>query len=183
MSEPQHKWKTHKITQVYENPWILVEHDDVTTPSGTAGVYGRIVFKNKAIGVIPLDREMNTWLVGQYRYPLKEYSWEIPMGGGPLSEDVLETAKRELKEETGITASKWTRLMRLHTSNCVTDEEGFIYIAEDLEMGDTEFDETEDLQIRKLPFQKVIDMVMDGSITDAISISGILKLARKLELT
>lgn len=182
MNETEHNWKTHKVTQVYENPWIRVEHDEVTTPSGTAGIYGRIVFKNKAIGIIPLDKDMNTWLVGQYRYPLKEYSWEIPMGGGPLNEDVLEAAKRELKEETGITAQSWSKLMRIHTSNCVTDEEGFIYVAEDLEMGDTAFDETEDLAIRKLPFQEVLEMVMDGKITDSISIAGILKLARQLEL-
>lgn len=182
MSEQKHKWKTHKTTEVYDNPWIRVEHDEVTTPSGTAGIYGRIVFKNKAIGIIPLDRDMNTWLIGQYRYPLKEYSWEIPMGGGPHQEDTLSTAKRELKEETGITANTWTQLLHIHTSNCVTDEEGYVFVAEDLEMGETAFDETEDLQIRKLPLQEVIEMVMDGRITDSISIAGILKLARRLQL-
>lgn len=178
----EHKWKIHKTDVVYDNPWIRVEHDEVTTPSGTAGVYGRVMFKNKAIGIIPIDNEMNTWLVGQYRYPLKEYSWEIPMGGGPIGEEFVAAAKRELKEETGIFAHKWTQLMRVHTSNCVTDEEGFIYLAEDLEMGETEFDETEDLQIKKLPFVDVIKMVMDGQITDSISITGILMLARKLNL-
>ncbi len=182
MSEQQHKWKTHKTTEVYDNPWIRVEHDEVTTPSGTAGIYGRVVFKNKAIGIIPLDQAMNTWLIGQYRYPLKEYSWEIPMGGGPHDEDPLASAKRELKEEAGITAKKWTQLLRIHTSNCVTDEEGFVFVAEDLEMGDTAFDETEDLQIKKLPLLEVIDMVMDGRITDSISMAGILTLAKTLKL-
>ena len=178
----EHKWKTHKTDVVYDNPWIRVEHDEVMIPTGTPGVYGRVIFKNKAIGIIPMDQDLNTWLVGQYRYPLQEYSWEIPMGGGPIGEDFMATAKRELKEETGIYADKWTQLMRIHTSNCVTDEEGFIYLAEDLEMGETEFDETEDLQIKKLPFTEAIDMVLDGRITDSISSAGILLLARKLKI-
>jgi len=178
----KHKWKTHKSDIVYDNAWIRVEHDEVTTPSGTAGIYGRVIFKNKAIAIIPIDKDLNTWLVGQYRYTLQEYSWEIPMGGGPKGEDFIAAAKRELKEETGIQANKWTQLMRIHTSNCVTDEEGFIYLAEELEMGQTEFDETEDLQIKKLPFVNVLEMVLDGRITDSISIAGILLLARKLNL-
>ncbi|MFC3414152.1 NUDIX domain-containing protein [Algoriphagus hitonicola] len=176
----ENPWKTRKETTIYQNPWIRLEEHQVLNPAGKEGIYGKVHFKNKAMAIIPIDREGNTWLVGQYRYTLNQYSWEIPMGGGPIGQDFLESAKRELKEETGLTASKWTELLRIHTSNSVTDEEGIIYLAEDLTEGETEFEETEILQIQKLPFAKVIDKVMKGEITDSISIAGILKAARVL---
>lgn len=175
-------WKTEGIKKIYENPWIKVEEHQVVNAAGNPGVYGKVHFKNKALGIIPIDRDGNTWLVGQHRYPLDQYSWEIPMGGGLLGLDVLESAKRELKEETGLTAEKWTEVLRIHTSNSVTDEEGFVYLAEELTQGKTEFEETEVLSIKKLPFQKVLEMVLKGEITDGISIAGILKVARILGL-
>ena len=175
-------WKTLKIKPIYNNPWIRLEEHDVLNPAGKEGIYGKVHFKNKAMGIIPVDKNGNTWLVGQYRYTLKEYSWEIPMGGGLIGQDLLESAKRELKEETGLVAEKWTELLRIHTSNSVTDEEGFVYLAEDLTQLDTEFEETEVLQIKKLPLPEAVSMVMNGEITDAISIAGILKAARVLGL-
>ena len=173
-------WQKKSSRQVYENPWISVHHDEVITPTGTDGIYGRIVFKNIALAIIPMDEDNNTWLIGQYRYTLDEYTWEIPMGGGPLAEDKLESAKRELKEETGITAKDWKCILRIHTSNCVTDEEGFVYVAKDLSFGETSFDSTEDLQITKVPFDTAIQMIDDGKITDAISIAGLLKIKSML---
>ena len=135
---------------------------------------------NKALGIIPGDSEMHTWLVGQYRYTFEEYSWEIPMGGGPIAQDILQSAQRELKEETGLIAKKWTQIMRIHTSNSVTDEEGFVFLAEDLVQDEPEFEETEVLQIKRVPFQEALDWVMEGKITDGISIAGILKAAKIL---
>lgn len=178
----QHKnpWKITSTQQIYDNPWISVREDNVINPSGNPGIYGTVHFKNKALGIIPLDENNYTYLVGQYRYPLDEYSWEIPMGGGSLQVDILESAKRELKEETGLTAKKWTNITRIHTSNSVTDEEGFVFLAEDLIQGKTEFEEAEDLEIMHLPFTEAIEMVMNNKITDSISIGGILKLARIL---
>ncbi|PZX50933.1 NUDIX domain-containing protein [Algoriphagus chordae] len=176
----QNPWKTNKISPVYENPWISVEQHDVTNPAGNEGIYGKVHFKNRAMGIIPIDKDMNTWLIGQYRYTLDEYAWEIPMGGGPLDEDKLTSAKRELKEETGLCAEKWTEIMKIHTSNSVTDEVGYVYLAEGLTQGETEFEETEVLKIKKLPFSQVLEMVMKGEITDGISIAGILKAARIL---
>ncbi|MDQ3536583.1 MAG: NUDIX hydrolase [Bacteroidota bacterium] len=175
-------WKKLSSREIYENPWIKVREDQVINPSGGEGIYGVVSMKATALGIIPLDEAGNTWLVGQYRYTLDEYSWEIPMGGGNKSLDTLETAKRELKEETGITANRWTQIMRIHTSNSVTDEEGYVYLAQDLQFGATEYDETEDIKIWKLPFTKVIDMAMDGSITDSISLAGILKMAKLLSI-
>ncbi len=173
-------WKTNKRTKVYDNPWIRVEEHEVINPAGNEGIYGKVSFKNYAIGIIPVDKEGNTWLVGQYRYTLDAYSWEIPMGGGPLKLDILDSAKRELRDETGLSAMKWTSIMKIFTSNSVTDEEGYVFLAEDLSLGETDFEETEQLQIRKLPLNEALQLVMDGEITDAISIAGILKVARIL---
>ncbi|MGM0945436.1 MAG: NUDIX domain-containing protein [Bacteroidota bacterium] len=176
----QNPWKTLQKESIFENPWIRLEKHQIINPAGNPGIYGKVHFKNKAMAIIPIDKEGYTWLVGQYRYTLDEYSWEIPMGGGPIGQDLLDSAKRELKEETGLSAKKWTELLRIHTSNSVTDEEGLVYLAEDLTQGETEFEETEVLQIKKLPFEEAVAMVMSGEITDSISIAGILKAARIL---
>lgn len=178
MSE-ENPWKLLQRRAVYDNPWIRVDEDEVRNPAGGLSLYGRIHFKNQAIGIIPLDEHGNTWLVGQYRYVPDAYFWEIPMGGSPYGENILETAKRELKEETGLTAARWTLLMRLHTSNSVTDEEGYVFLAEELTEGEPEFEETEAITVKKLPLKEAIAMVMDGRITDAISAAGLLKLGRR----
>ncbi|MBK9285892.1 MAG: NUDIX hydrolase [Sphingobacteriaceae bacterium] len=172
---PINPWKTLKSEIKLETPWIKVEKHDVITPSGTQGVYGTVHFKNLAIGIIPIDNQLNTWLVGQWRYPLNAYSWEIIEGGGPLNTDPLESAKRELKEETGLTAMSYELICNMHTSNSVSDEYSHIYLATDLTEGIAEPDENEDLKIMKVPFQKAYEMVMNGEITDSLSMVGILK--------
>lgn len=170
----ENPWQTLRKKPIYQNPWIIVEEHDVINPAGKEGIYGKVSFKNKALGIIPIDNEGYTWLVGQYRYTLNTYSWEIPMGGGSLDEDILESAKRELKEETGITAVHWQQIMRIHTSNSVTNEEGVVFIAQELSFGETEFEETEQIVTKKLPFTEALDMVMEGKITDCISVAGLL---------
>lgn len=172
-------WKTLSEKPIYENPWIKLEEHEVINPGGGKGIYGKVFFKNLALGIIPVDKDGNTWLVGQYRYTLDEYSWEIPMGGGPLEKDLLKSAQRELKEETGLTAAKWTNIMRIHTSNSVTDEVGFVFLAEELTAGKQELDESEaGLKVMKIHFSEALQMVMNGEITDSLSIAGILKVAR-----
>lgn len=178
----QNPWTTVSTEDIYENPWIKLEHHQVINPAGGNGIYGKVHFKNKAIGIVALDEEKNTWLVGQYRYPLKEWSWEIPEGGGPLGDDLLDSAKRELKEETGITANMWTMILRTHLSNSVSDEEGFVFLAEDLLQGKSNLEETEaDLKVWKLPFKEALQMVLDGKITDSLSVMGILFVARVVD--
>jgi ADP-ribose pyrophosphatase len=176
----ENPWKALRKRLIYSNPWIKVEEHDVITPAGTEGIYGKVLFQNKAVAIIPLDHDLNTWLIGQFRYTINEYSWEIPMGGGPIHQSVLDSAQRELKEETGLTAKKWTQMMRIHPSNSVSDEEGFVFLAEELTAGETEFEETEKLEILKLPLATAIDMVMKGEITDAISVAGLLKAGKLL---
>jgi 8-oxo-dGTP pyrophosphatase MutT (NUDIX family) len=176
----QNPWTTLSSQEVYVNPWIRVTHREVINPKGGKGIYGVISFKNLAIGVVPVDAEGNTYLVGQYRYTLEKYSWEIPEGGGPIGEDPLEAAKRELAEETGFTAESWDLLGPIHTSNSVTDEAGFIYLAQGLIAGEAHPEETEELRVWKLPLSEAIDMVVRGEISDSLSIAGLLLAARKL---
>ena len=176
----ENPWTTLSTEEKYDNAWINVKENKVLNPAGNPGIYGVVHFKNKAIGIIPIDKNGNTWLVGQYRYALKEYCWEIPMGGGPLNMDILNSAKKELKEETGLIANKWTNICRIHTSNSATDEEGFIFLAQDLTQGETEFEDTEDIKVWKLPLTEAVQLIMDGKITDAISIAGLLKIEKML---
>lgn len=183
MKKKNNPWKKLSSEVKYENPWICVEEHDVINPGGGESIYGKVCFKNKAIGIIPIDSEGNTWLVGQYRYTLDEYSWEIPEGGSPLGDDILEGAQRELKEETGLTAETWEIIMRMHTSNSATDEEAFIFLAKNLHQGESELEETEsDLKVLKLPLEDAVQMVMEGEITDSMSVAGLLKVARVMEI-
>jgi len=168
-------WKNLRSTEVYDNPWIRVSHNEVINPSGNPGIYGLVHFKNYAVGILPIDKNQDTYLVGQYRYPLKQYSWEIPAGGCPLGTDVLDTAVRELKEEVGLSAHKWDHLMDMHLSNCVSDEIAHIFLARGLTEGQSQPEETEELSIKKIPFREAFQMVLKGEITDAISVAALLK--------
>ena len=170
-------WRTLRSSLRYDNRWISVTHFDVLTPSGNEGIHGVVHFKNRAIGVLALEDDGTTYLVGQYRYALQSYSWEIPEGGGPHIEDPLEAAKRELLEETGLQARQWRQILRMHLSNSVTDEESIVYLATDLEQGLASPEETEQLELRRLPFSEVVQMVQRGEITDSITVAAVLYVA------
>lgn len=171
-------WKTLESRDIYDNPWIRLEEHQVINPGGSASVYGKVCFKSQAVGIIPVDEQGNTWLVGQHRYTLDDWSWEIPMGGSPLAEDCLDTAKRELEEETGLVAGNIQQILHLHTSNSITDEQGYVFLAKDLKVGKQQLEDTEkDLQLKKLPLDEAVAMAQDGRITDAISVAGLLFLA------
>ena len=170
-------WKTLESRTVYDNDWITLFEDKVVNPRGGENLYGHVHFKSKAVAIVPLDDEGNTWLVGQHRYTTREYTWEVPMGGSDPDEEPIDTAIRELKEETGLTAATMTQVMRLHTSNSITDEEGYVFVAKNLEEGEPETGETEDLQVKKLPLTEALDMVHRGEITDVISVAALLRVA------
>ena len=172
-------WKTLSEKEVYSNPWIKISHNEVINPSGGKGIYGVVSFRNKAIGVVPVDDEMHTYLVGQFRYTLNEYSWEIPEGGGPEGEEPAITAVRELREETGLEAETLELLGKIHTSNSVTDEVGYIFLAKDLKQLDASPEETEDITVRRIPLAQAVQMVESGEITDSLSMTGILLAARR----
>lgn len=163
----------------YENGWILVHHDEVQRPDGAPGIYGVVHFKHRAVGVVALDASDRVLLVGQYRYPLDAYSWEIPEGGGPLAEDALAAAQRELREETGFRALRWRRLGTAHLSNSVSDEEAIYYVAEELEQGTPEPEGTEQLELRWVHFAEALSMIRTGEITDALSVIALLRLSQE----
>jgi 8-oxo-dGTP pyrophosphatase MutT (NUDIX family) len=182
MKRPKNPWTTLSVRRVYGNPWLELWEERALDPSGKPALYGKVSFLNKAVGIIPIDETGHTWLVGQYRYCLSQYSWEIPMGGAPHGVLPIEAARRELREETGLTARRWQQILYLHTSNSVTDEEGYVFTAEDLTQGEPEFESTEDLEIRRLPLTDAIQMALSGEITDAISVAGLLKLTATREI-
>lgn len=171
----ENPWQITSEKVEYDNPWINVTEYQVINPSGNPGIYGKIHFKNLAIGVLPLDDEMNIYLVGQYRFPLSQYSWEMPEGGGPVGTDPLESAKRELLEETGLKADSWIEIQRLHLSNSVSDEVSILYLARELQQYESAPEDTEQLVIKKVPFIEVYQMVCDGKITDAMTVAAVLK--------
>ncbi len=184
-SKDDHKdnpWKTLSTQPIYNNPWIRLEEHQVINPGGSQGIYGKVSFKNHAVGVIPIDEQGNTWLVGQYRYTLNEWSWEIPMGGAPKDETPSITAERELEEETGLKAQSIVQLLHLHPSNSITDEQGFIFLATELSQGVQQLEDTEkDIQVLKLSFDEALAMAKNGEITDALSVAGLFYLALNRE--
>jgi tRNA pseudouridine65 synthase len=177
MDRFRNPWQTLSAQPAYDNPWIRVEHHRVVQPAGGEGIYGKIHFKHRAIGVIPVDPQGFTWLVGQHRYPLDAWSWEIPEGGGAMDEEPADAARRELREEVGLATAKLTEILRLHLSNSVSDEEAIIFLAENLSPVPPAPDDTERLEIRHLPLRDALRMVMDGAITDAMSVAGLLKMS------
>lgn len=176
MSElEKNPWIITQQKVVYSNPWIEVVHHEVLNAAGNPGIYGTVNFKNYAIGIIALDDENNTWLVGQYRFPLNTYTWEIPEGGGPIHHTPLESAKRELEEEIGVIAKNWQLIQQLQLSNSATNEIAFLYLATDLSFTPSKPDEDEVLAIKKLPFEEVYQLVKAGQITDSLSVAAVLK--------
>lgn len=168
-------WKTLSGEKIYESAWIEVHKYQTVNPAGNPAVYSVVNFKNLAIGILPLSDDGYTWLVGQWRYPLNQYSWEIPEGGGPKHEEPVAAAARELKEETGIVATHFEELMQLHLSNSATDELAIVFLATGLRFEEAEPEETEDLLVKKVHITEAFNMVMNGSITDAISVAAIMK--------
>jgi 8-oxo-dGTP pyrophosphatase MutT (NUDIX family) len=177
--EPEHPehanpWTTLSSRPIYENPWISVREDQVLRPDGHPGIYGVVHFKHKAVGVLPVDDDGQIWLVGQHRYPIDAYSWEIPEGGGPEGEEPEETARRELREETGLIAGRIEPLGQSHLSNSVSDEVAHLFRATELTLGESDPEGTERLQLRRFDWPTVWGMILDGRITDSMSLIALL---------
>ena len=170
-------WFRQTRRVAYQNPWLTVWHDDVTRPDGSPGIYGVVHFANLAVGVVAIDEQDRVVLVGQYRYTLDRYFWELPEGGVPDGEDALDGARRELREETGVEATAWRELADVVLSNSVTDERAILYLATGLTHGDAEPEPTEALTIRWVPFDEALEMTFDGRITDVMSVVGIQRAA------
>lgn len=175
MNEQYNPWQVIDQQEIYTNNWITLTHYNVINPSGGKGIYGKVHFKNIAVGVVPLDEQMNTYIVGQYRFVLDHYCWEIPEGGCPLHEDPLDAAKRELLEETGLKAAQWQKLFDMHLSNSVCDEACVVFVATGLSQYESTPEETEQLSIKKIPFDTLYQMVQSGAVTDSITIAAVLR--------
>jgi ADP-ribose pyrophosphatase len=175
MAENINPWQVIQSREVYDNKWIKVTEYEVINPSGGKGIYGKVHFKNRALGILAMDDEHNIYLVGQYRFVLDQYSWEIPEGGGPLEENPLDAAKRELKEETGLEAEHWEKLMDFHLSNSISDEFGHVYLARGLQHGKSRPEETEDITVKKVSLDQAYQMVIRGEITDSMSVAAIFR--------
>jgi 8-oxo-dGTP pyrophosphatase MutT (NUDIX family) len=169
-STPVGPWRRNQRRVSYQNPWMTVWHDEVTRPDGSSGIYGVVHFANSAVGVVAIDDQDRIALVGQHRYPFDAWSWEIPEGGSPLAEDSLEGAKRELAEETGLTARAWREIGHWKLSNSVTDEAAVAYLATDLEQGQAQPEGSEVLEFKWLPFDEVMELIRLGEITDALTV-------------
>lgn len=170
-------WTVKAAREAYRNPWISVADYAVTRPDGAAGQYGVVAFDNLAVGVLPIDAESMTMLVGQHRFPHDEYSWELPEGGGKLTEPPLEAARRELLEETGYRARHWLNLAEFDVSNSVTDEKSVCFLAWDLEPGPASPEPGEALAHRRVSFSALHEMVLKGDIRDSLTIIMVLKAA------
>lgn len=172
--ETKSPWRTLRSRQIYDNEWIGVREDNVIRPDGEQGIYGVVHFKNIAIGILAVEDD-HVYLVGQYRYPLEQYSWEIPEGGCPAGEDPLHAAQRELEEETGLRAANWEKMGEAHLSNSVSDELAIWFLATDLSQGEGRPDGTEQLEIRRVKFNEALELALTGGITDAISLLAIMR--------
>ena len=173
--EHENPWTTLKSEKIYDSDWIGLTKHDVLNPSGNEGTYSVVHFKNLALGILPLDKDYNTWIVGQYRYPIDQYSWEIPEGGGKRDVAPLVSAQRELLEETGITANTWTKIQEMYLSNSASDEFCVLYIAQDLSFGEAQPEENEQLEMRKLHFDELYRLVESGEIKDSLTVAIVLK--------
>jgi len=174
-SEQHNPWHVIDAKTVYDNNWISLIHHNIINPSGGNGIYGKVHFKNYAIGIVAVDENNNTYLVGQFRFTINQYSWEIPEGGCPFNEDPLNAAQRELLEETGLKANNWKLLGEAYLSNSVSDEKAIFYLATGLSQHNAEPEETEQLAIKKLPLEEVFKMVDNGIITDALAVIALQK--------
>jgi 8-oxo-dGTP pyrophosphatase MutT (NUDIX family) len=170
-------WKRVAERAVYENPWIRVSHHDALAPTGRPAQYGVVSFKNLAVAILPLHEDGTVTLVGQHRFVLGDYSWEVPEGGSPHGEDPLAGAKRELAEETGLQAREWRQVLRLQLSNSVTDERAIGFVALGLSPADGrhQSDETEDLAIVHAPFREVLDAAIAGKMEDVLTVAMVLR--------
>jgi 8-oxo-dGTP pyrophosphatase MutT (NUDIX family) len=170
-------WTRGAERVVYDNPWIRVTEYAATAPTGNPATYGLVSYKNLAIAILPLFDDGSTVLVGQSRFPLMDYSWEIPEGGGPLDRDPLESAQRELAEETGLMAADWREILTGQLSNSVTDERAVGYLATGLRPADgaRHLDDTEALEIVRVPFREALDAAMAGHLQDLLTVAMLLK--------
>jgi 8-oxo-dGTP pyrophosphatase MutT (NUDIX family) len=168
-------WTALNARTVYDNPWMSVTEHDAVAPTGQPALYGVVRFKNRALAILPLYDDGTLVLVGQHRFPIPGYSWELPEGGGPLGLDPLEGAKRELREEAGLEAADWRQVLTFQLSNSITDEVGYGFIATGLTPTAAAPDPTEELALARAPFREALALAMAGEISDLPTVAMLLR--------
>lgn len=165
-------------TALYDSPWVRLREDRFEHRRGKLGRYAVCGFQRTGCGVLALDEQDRVVLVGQWRYPLELYSWEIPEGGGEASESPLAAIQRELREEAGLTASVWEPLAFFHNSNSSTDEEAYLFLARGLQdaPGGSAAELDEELLLHREPFDQCVARVLSGELSDALTVVAILAL-------
>jgi len=175
---PENPWRTKSSRVVYENAWIRVREDQVIRPDGGPGLYGVIEIR-PSVGVVALNDQDQIVLVGQWRYSVNRYSWEIPRGGShPGEQNMLDVAKRELAEEAGVVADEWRVLGPVDVCNGVADDVQTLFLATGLSSTEMSLDPEEDITVEWKPFEEAVRMAMDGRITEVCSVAAILRVAR-----
>lgn len=182
MTDDSDHWKTLSSRTLHRSPWIDLLEDEVITPGGNKSRYAHVHFHNFGIAILPLAENGDTWIVGQYRYPIGCYSWELPEGGGPIDIEPLKSAQRELKEETGLKAARWELIQENYMSNSATDEYAYIYLARELTIGQPDPEEDEALDLRRIPFEELYRMVLDGRVHDSLTVMAVLRARCYLDL-
>ena len=162
--------------RLHDNPWFSVDHYAATAPTGAAANYYVQRYKNVATGVIPLHADGTVTLVGQWRFPLADYQWELPEGGAPLHEDPLAGCRRELREEAGLEAADWRLILRLQLSNSTSDEVALGWLATGLTPCATAPEATEELAVARVPFGEALAAATAGHMQDAITVALLLRL-------
>ena len=168
-------WRVLARRPVYRNPWIAVEEFDTLAPTGAPALYGKVAFQNLAVGVLPIWPDGTVTLVGQHRFTFDAWSWEMPEGGVPLANDPLEGARRELREETGLSAGEWREVLRMHLSNSVCDEQAICFLAWNLSEGEAAPDDTEALRIARVPFAEALEAALAGRLQDSLTVATLLR--------
>lgn len=165
---------THQET-VFDNPWLQLQHHAVIHPGGRKGRYDVVRIKRLAVGVLPIEPDGSVHLVGQWRFPLNRYSWEMPEGGADPGEDALACARRELQEETGLLAANMEEILQMDLSNSVTDEQAVLFLATGLTPGPAAPEDTEVLAARAAPFMALLDAVVHGRVRDSMTVAAVLR--------
>jgi 8-oxo-dGTP pyrophosphatase MutT (NUDIX family) len=173
--EDQNPWTDKGVARVFENGWFGIDSHTVIRPDGTEAIYSVMRPHGVAVGVLPIEDDGQVHLVGQWRFTLARYSWEMPEGGAGRDEPALECAKRELQEETGLSASHFEKILELDLSNSITDERAVLFLATGLKPGPASPEPTEVLKRRTAHFTEVLARVADGRIRDAMTVAAVLR--------
>ena len=174
---PQNPWKTISTRMAYENAWIRVREDQVIRPDGGPGIYGVIEIR-PSVAVVAIDEQDRVVLVGQWRYSVNRFSWELPRGGSnPGEANLLEVAKRELAEETGLRAEHWRELGPVDVCIGVSDDVQTLYLATGLSRTEQRLDPEEEITVEWRPFEEAVKMAIDGRIREVCSIAALLRAA------